>query len=112
MEYKREAFIMFKSLLFKVRKTSISNLFLVQISQNFAMKAADYSDAQTNEGEIEGNLSGGNSANSREKHFQSDSPGRSITSEKLGKKYEGIKRNDVCPCSSGKKFKKCHGKDL
>jgi uncharacterized protein YecA (UPF0149 family) len=23
-----------------------------------------------------------------------------------------IGRNDPCPCGSGKKYKKCHGKDL
>lgn len=113
MEYKREAFLMFKQLLFNVRRTAISNLFLVQISRDFAMEGADYSNAQTNKDQIEGNLQGDNSANSsNKKHFQSDSPGNSITSEKLGKKYEGIKRNDSCPCGSGKKFKKCHGKNL
>lgn len=26
--------------------------------------------------------------------------------------YAGIGRNDPCPCGSGKKFKKCCGKDL
>jgi preprotein translocase subunit SecA len=25
-------------------------------------------------------------------------------------KFENVKRNDPCPCGSGKKFKKCHGK--
>jgi preprotein translocase subunit SecA len=25
-------------------------------------------------------------------------------------KYEGVGRNDLCPCGSGKKFKRCHGK--
>lgn len=25
-------------------------------------------------------------------------------------KFEGVNRNDLCPCGSGKKFKKCHGK--
>ena len=24
--------------------------------------------------------------------------------------YEGVGRNDPCPCGSGKKFKKCHGR--
>jgi preprotein translocase subunit SecA len=27
-------------------------------------------------------------------------------------KFEGINRNDPCPCGSGKKFKKCHGINL
>jgi preprotein translocase subunit SecA len=25
---------------------------------------------------------------------------------------EGVGRNDPCPCGSGEKFKKCHGKNL
>ncbi|MBM4015540.1 MAG: hypothetical protein FJ293_11340, partial [Planctomycetes bacterium] len=25
--------------------------------------------------------------------------------------YAGVGRNDPCPCGSGQKFKKCHGKD-
>ncbi len=112
MEYKREAFLMFKNLLFNIRRTAITNLFLVQISRNFEMETTDYSDTQTNEEQIEGNLQSGNSINSREKHFQSDSPGNSIVAEKLGKKYEGIGRNEPCPCGSGKKFKKCHGQNL
>jgi len=27
------------------------------------------------------------------------------------KDLEGVGRNDVCPCGSGQKFKKCHGRD-
>lgn len=32
--------------------------------------------------------------------------------EKINKIFQGIGRNDPCPCGSGKKFKKCHGKEL
>lgn len=32
--------------------------------------------------------------------------------ENINKAFKGIGRNDTCPCGSGKKFKKCHGKDL
>jgi len=28
------------------------------------------------------------------------------------KAFEGVGRNDLCPCGSGKKFKNCHGKSL
>jgi preprotein translocase subunit SecA len=28
------------------------------------------------------------------------------------KDLEGVGRNDACPCGSGQKFKKCHGRDL
>jgi hypothetical protein len=30
--------------------------------------------------------------------------------ELLGVRFKGVGRNDPCPCGSGRKFKKCHGK--
>src|SRR5690606_36259484 len=30
-------------------------------------------------------------------------------SEEAADPYEGVGRNDPCPCGSGKKFKRCHG---
>lgn len=32
--------------------------------------------------------------------------------EKYSKIFYGVNRNDLCPCGSGLKFKKCHGKSL
>lgn len=32
--------------------------------------------------------------------------------ELIKSRFRGVGRNDFCPCGSGKKFKKCHGKDL
>ena len=32
------------------------------------------------------------------------------TPEPAPAQFEGVGRNDACPCGSGKKFKKCHGK--
>lgn len=37
---------------------------------------------------------------------------RKIKFEKLNEVFAGVGRNDMCPCGSGKKFKKCHGRDL
>ncbi|WP_288731431.1 SEC-C domain-containing protein [uncultured Phocaeicola sp.] len=37
---------------------------------------------------------------------------RKCQKEKLDKAFKGVGRNDPCPCGSGKKYKKCHGKDL
>ncbi|PIR70329.1 MAG: hypothetical protein COU46_02055 [Candidatus Niyogibacteria bacterium CG10_big_fil_rev_8_21_14_0_10_42_19] len=28
----------------------------------------------------------------------------------MSKKHAGVGRNDPCPCGSGKKHKKCHGR--
>ncbi len=116
MEYKKEAFIMFKGLLFNVRRTAIANLFRVEVTPDFAMETADYSDVQTNADQIEGTLSQSDFNTEKksgpETHHKSDAPGKSMVAEKLGKKYENVGRNDLCPCGSGQKFKKCHGKNV
>ena len=59
LEYKREAFEMFKQLLFEVRLTCVGNIFRAKISPAFSAEYANYADANTNEGAIEGNLHGG-----------------------------------------------------
>ncbi|NJP03847.1 preprotein translocase subunit SecA [Candidatus Gracilibacteria bacterium] len=115
MEYKREAFLMFKGLLFNVRRTAIANLFRVEVTPDFTMETSDYSDVQTNADQIEGTLSQSDfntEKKSAETHHRSDNPGKSMVAEKLGKKYENVGRNDLCPCGSGQKFKKCHGKNV
>jgi preprotein translocase subunit SecA len=113
MEYRREGFLMFKKVLFEVRRIAISNLFRVQVSSNFAMEKTDYSAAKTNADQIEETLTSGLAAEkTRENHHRSEHPGKSMATEKLGKKYDGVGRNDPCPCGSGQKFKKCHGKNL
>ncbi len=116
MEYKREAYVMFEQLLLNVRRTAINNLFRVQFDQPMELKTADYSNAQTNAAEIEQGLDTGEygAIGQRPQKFESTHTGggHSVVAEKLGQKYEGIGRNDLCPCESGKKFKKCHGKNL
>ena len=37
---------------------------------------------------------------------------RRVQRKKLNEAFKGVGRNDLCPCGSGKKYKKCHGKDL
>jgi preprotein translocase subunit SecA len=117
MEYKRESFEMFRRLLSNIRSTCVTNLFRVEFQQETEMETADYSDAVTNDDEIESPLrnarqpEGSSNEQGAAKVISSDS-GRSVTAEKLGNKYAEAGRNDPCPCGSGQKFKKCHGKEL
>ncbi len=114
MEYKREAFEMFRRLLASIRTTCITNLFRIQFQENIEMEKADYSDAVTNDEEIRETLrnTGEYEAGKEGAKVISSDSGRSVTAEKLGNKYADAGRNDPCPCGSGQKFKKCHGKDL
>lgn len=114
MEYKAEGFRMFSRLLQNVRHTAISNLFRVEFTQNLVFDETQYSEAQTNAAQINATLenTGEFDEGQLSKVYESDRPGQSVVSEKLGKKYADVGRNDECPCGSGKKFKKCHGKNL
>ena len=114
MEYKAEGFRMFSSLLQNVRRISISNLFRVEFTTEQQFEEASYANAQTNDQQINAALEDTGEFNTptRSKVYESDTPGKSVVAEKLGTKYDGIGRNDTCPCGSGKKFKKCHGKNL
>ena len=39
-----------------------------------------------------------------------DKDGNKKNTVVVGKKEDKVGRNDLCPCGSGKKYKKCHGK--
>ncbi len=113
MEYRREAFDMFRRLTNDVRMTSVTNLFRIEFRENIEMKTVDYSDAVTNADQIDASLTTEKFDTAPTRVISADNDqGRSMVAEKLGDKYSNVGRNDTCPCGSGKKFKKCHGKEL
>jgi len=104
LEYKRESFLMFKKLLFEIRLTTAQNLFRVDFSENSEIENTDYSGVRTNENEISASLE-----NTGE-FFLNENSAQKISADNFSKKTVG--RNSQCPCGSGKKFKKCCGKNL
>lgn len=114
MEYKAEAFRMFATLTRSIRLTSISNLFRVTFAERIQFEETNLSELNTNADMIGETLenTGEFDVESDSKIYGSEIPGRSIAAEKLGEKYANVGRNDICPCGSGKKFKKCHGKNM
>lgn len=83
IEYKREAFDLFNSMMFEIQKEVVSYLFRAKVHVEMASD------------EHETNLS-----RAMEKFAQATTNANS--EEKIG-------RNDPCPCGSGKKYKKCCG---
>ncbi len=114
VEYKAQGFKLFSQLLQNIRHTAVSNLFRVEFTQDLTFEDKTYENAQTNTDQINATLenTGEFDVQSDTKVYESNKPGSSVVAEKLGKKYENIGRNDPCPCNSGKKFKKCHGRNL
>ena len=87
VEFKREGFGAFQRLQAEFQKTVTNNIFKVKIAPNAAPTPTPMQQAAARENRGE----------------SGDSP--------QAKKAEPvIGRNDLCPCGSGKKYKKCHGK--
>jgi len=106
LEYKKEAYLMFKELLNIIRQQSVFSIFKVGVvgqqlqhslleRQGVALAGANKnaSNAHAAFGEaVMTQLAGGGPAPKE----------RDAAGNKVG-------RNDPCPCGSGKKYKKCHG---
>ncbi|MDA3054086.1 preprotein translocase subunit SecA [Campylobacter sp. VBCF_02 NA5] len=112
-EYKKESYNLFMELVLRLKSDSIRTLQLIRFktqeeidAEREAMQEQMRSEAQdeineanTNEDEI---------SNSSENLNSSENQTAENSEFSLGAKKP--KRNDPCPCGSGKKYKDCHGK--
>ena len=92
VEYKRESFDMFESLMDRVEDETLRYLFLMKTPEEQEEMIRQYQRRKRRE-QAEMQMVGGGVA---------EKPQQVIRREKIG-------RNDPCPCGSGKKYKKCHG---
>ncbi len=88
VEYKREAFQYFQQLLEGIRKQVVYSIYKVGV---MVKRKSPMENKNMN---FSGSKKGGE-----------ESKAKPIKSDKVG-------RNDPCPCGSGKKYKKCHGKNI
>ncbi len=92
-EYQKEGFSMFEEMIQTIQGDVIQKLFTIEVAQEDAVEQL----------EVQGRpkkmvLSHGGEA---------DEPARVATVKREGGK---VGRNDSCPCGSGKKYKRCHGR--
>ena len=111
IEYQDQGFRMFERLLATISQTTVRTLLMIDFTQ-FAAPAPvkeEPENLQTNASEIEGQLA---SSGVDVKQLGNPSPFAGKTKAQTpAHAEEKIGRNDPCPCGSGKKYKKCHGKD-
>jgi preprotein translocase subunit SecA len=99
VEYKKESFDMFQSMLDRIDTTTIRSLFNLQVVSE---QAPD-------------ELARRRAARPRSMNFTGPNQGAAPAGEEAGKvktvtrAEPKVGRNDPCPCGSGKKYKKCHG---
>ena len=92
VEYKRESYDMFTSLMDRIEDETLRFLFLMKTPEEQEEMIRQYQRRKRRE-QAEMQMVGGGAA---------EKPQQVIRREKIG-------RNDPCPCGSGKKYKKCHG---
>jgi preprotein translocase subunit SecA len=94
LEYKNEAFKMFVSMINRIKQSSFEYIFKTDMSKTILV---DRNESVYEEDNLNGKV------------FDRNEHGNiGQDSHKLDK----IGRNDLCPCGSGKKFKKCCGQNL
>lgn len=108
--YKEEAFERFKELNNQIRSNTVNTIFKVELQQTPAQTFSQQSGSTytTNQDEIESPLTGSSSIAS-----DSGSGGNPVvirTRNTNTQTFPKVGRNDPCPCGSGKKYKKCHGR--
>jgi preprotein translocase subunit SecA len=96
-EYKKEAYHLFVSLMKRIRETTLSYLFRIELRE----EAEKVQEMVLEEGEIdESKLKFAK----KDVFAEEEKKNQPIKTEKVG-------RNDPCPCGSGKKYKKCCGRE-
>ncbi len=124
VEYKNKGYTLFENLMRESRNQVGARIFKVQNISNIA--EIDLTNLVTNAEQVENLL---NSLgvdkqdlqnideklkfkNANSSDIQSVELVTKPKSKELDPKFQGIGRNDHCPCGSGKKFKKCHGAEI
>ena len=106
MEYKRESFLMFESLINRIDEKTLNILWKFQVQEDPETKRRRMP-AQRMQTVHENALNLG-FASAEESDIQKASRERSQKQQPL-RSEDKIGRNDPCPCGSGKKYKKCCG---
>ncbi len=111
VEYQREGYDLFVAMMDGIKEESVGFLFNVEVTVN--EEADTDGDGQIDEVEV---FAKGLEAQ-RQNQLQYSAPSETgevqATAAAIrsgsGNGYEGVGRNEACPCGSGKKFKQCHG---
>jgi preprotein translocase subunit SecA len=113
-EYKKEGYDLFVNMMAAVCSLVVTKLLRVKVQRQEEMAAIEAQDLQKHAAQLESAMArhgedeeaavarSGGAAGRRRTASPPSMPPASKAAPKVG-------RNDVCPCGSGKKFKKCHG---
>ena len=103
--YQNEGFDMFEGMIKSIQEDTVKHMLNVTIQTNTQRKQViEIGDAQKEVFE-------GNTPNQDMPERPAPAPNRSVEKQQPIKKEKSVGRNDPCPCGSGKKYKKCCGRN-
>ena len=101
VEYQREGFDLFQAMMDAIKEESVGYIFNVDVKVE---------EQKANEVEIAAKGLGPSRPSQLEYQAPSiDGEASAVTTVVEDSEYAGVSRNELCPCGSGKKFKRCHG---
>jgi preprotein translocase subunit SecA len=115
-EYKKAGFSLFTEMMDRIQENTVQKLFRVQIQKQEEQVPAvhvkerqmvEKGVADKSEDEADEQQQDQAAKRSRKARTTGDGP----RTEPVKRDRPKVGRNDPCPCGSGKKYKKCHGKD-
>jgi preprotein translocase subunit SecA len=113
LEYKQEAFHLFRKLLDSIQHNIINTLFKLQVTADAHSAGHAHEESrqlQTNEDAIESNISRSTIRRpSAQQAVATRLSAQTPATQTQGPSAPEAGRNEPCPCGSGKKYKKCHG---
>ncbi|MDO9080621.1 MAG: preprotein translocase subunit SecA, partial [Desulfuromonadales bacterium] len=92
-EYKKEAYTLFMDLMLRIRQEVVSKLFFVQLVHEEDVAQMEAEELERNRATLRG-LSGAD---------------EDVAPRPVSRDEDKVGRNEMCPCGSGKKYKKCCG---
>jgi preprotein translocase subunit SecA len=121
-EYKREGYDLFAQMMHAIQVNTARKLFRVQIQRQEAeIPAMQAKQRRTVESHAASSTSGADSvgqSNQQQEQAASSAYGKAADGGATQAKQKTVRRdqpkvgrNDPCPCGSGKKYKKCHGRE-
>jgi len=114
VEYKKEAFNMFVELDYNIKMSTLGKLVKVKVSPQYAeAEGARQAEAAEDERKTAQMMSSLEQYKKQQEALQKNlimSRSSDEAPQPVKRTHDKVGRNDLCPCGSGKKYKKCCGK--
>ncbi len=116
-EYKKAGFTMFSEMMERISENTVTKLFRVAIkNEEAAVPSIEQKERELTEKGVAGKSDDAEEAAEpgapkRKGGQKARTAGDGAKTEPVKRDRPKVGRNDPCPCGSGKKYKKCHGKD-